>query len=260
MHNCVQCELTVKLTPLFFLRKFFQRLRIFSQDFTRLFLHIRNYIKWRCFNQLTLTLTNLCCIKRRTVQRIFIFHSKNAKNCDILRISATVWPISMKFDKMTEFLSASAVKILNFKNPRWRTANSLEWPILHHYEMQRFFWWVISSWHPRRLRHRAHPRQIWRHSQNRKCITHCSVARDGPSRGHARKISLKSGRAVSEIRSQKKTDLRTDRSHNTALSWPGLSIGIGWHWRDFVPYLCQLVSAAILWVKLWDMFVTVRVV
>jgi len=25
---------------------------------------------------------------------------------------------------------------------------------------------------------------------------------------------------------------------------------IGWQWRDFVPYLCQLVFGAILWVKL----------
>jgi len=32
---------------------------------------------------------------------------------------------------------------------------------------------------------------------------------------------------------------------------------MGWQWRNFVPYLCQLVFAAILWVKLWEMFVTV---
>ena len=32
---------------------------------------------------------------------------------------------------------------------------------------------------------------------------------------------------------------------------------IGWQWRSFVSYLCQLVSAAILWVKLIEMFVTV---
>ena len=31
---------------------------------------------------------------------------------------------------------------------------------------------------------------------------------------------------------------------------------IGWQWRNFVPYLCQLVSAAILWVKLSEMFAT----
>ena len=31
---------------------------------------------------------------------------------------------------------------------------------------------------------------------------------------------------------------------------------IGWQWRDFVPYLCQLVFAAILWVKLLHMLVT----
>ena len=31
---------------------------------------------------------------------------------------------------------------------------------------------------------------------------------------------------------------------------------IGWQWRNFVPYLCQLVFAAILWVKLLQMFVT----
>jgi len=31
---------------------------------------------------------------------------------------------------------------------------------------------------------------------------------------------------------------------------------IGWQWRNFVPYLCQLVFAAILWVKLSEMFVT----
>ena len=29
---------------------------------------------------------------------------------------------------------------------------------------------------------------------------------------------------------------------------------IGWQWRNFGPYLCQLVFAAILWVKLWEMF------
>ena len=31
---------------------------------------------------------------------------------------------------------------------------------------------------------------------------------------------------------------------------------IGWQWRNFVPYLCQLVFAAFLWVKLLEMFVT----
>jgi len=30
---------------------------------------------------------------------------------------------------------------------------------------------------------------------------------------------------------------------------------LGWQWRNFVPYLCQLVFAAILWVKLLEMFV-----
>jgi len=34
------------------------------------------------------------------------------------------------------------------------------------------------------------------------------------------------------------------------------TIHIGWQWRNFVPYLCQLVFTAILWVKLWEMFVT----
>ena len=29
-----------------------------------------------------------------------------------------------------------------------------------------------------------------------------------------------------------------------------------WQWRNFVPYLCQLVFAAILWVKLSEVFVT----
>ena len=28
-----------------------------------------------------------------------------------------------------------------------------------------------------------------------------------------------------------------------------------WQWRNFVPYLCQLVFAAILWVKLLEMFI-----
>ena len=31
---------------------------------------------------------------------------------------------------------------------------------------------------------------------------------------------------------------------------------IGRQWRNFVTYLCQLVFAAILWVKLLEMFVT----
>jgi len=34
------------------------------------------------------------------------------------------------------------------------------------------------------------------------------------------------------------------------------SIYIGRQWRNFVPYLCQLVSVAVLWVKLLEMFVT----
>jgi len=33
-------------------------------------------------------------------------------------------------------------------------------------------------------------------------------------------------------------------------------ICIGWQWRNVVPYLCQLVFATILWVKLLEMFVT----
>jgi len=31
---------------------------------------------------------------------------------------------------------------------------------------------------------------------------------------------------------------------------------VGWQWHNFVPYLCQLVLAAILWVKLLEMLVT----
>jgi len=31
----------------------------------------------------------------------------------------------------------------------------------------------------------------------------------------------------------------------------------GWQWRNFDPYLCQLVFAAIFWVKIWEMFATV---
>ena len=34
-------------------------------------------------------------------------------------------------------------------------------------------------------------------------------------------------------------------------------IHMGWQWRNFVPYLCLLVFAAILWVKLGEMFATV---
>jgi len=34
-------------------------------------------------------------------------------------------------------------------------------------------------------------------------------------------------------------------------------IYIGWQWRNFDPYLCQLVFAAILWVNLLEMFATV---
>ena len=36
-----------------------------------------------------------------------------------------------------------------------------------------------------------------------------------------------------------------------------LKVYIGWQWRNFVSYLCQLVFAAILWEKLLEMFVTV---
>jgi len=32
-----------------------------------------------------------------------------------------------------------AVKILIFKNPRWRMAKVLEKPVLHHYGISRFF-------------------------------------------------------------------------------------------------------------------------
>jgi len=34
-----------------------------------------------------------------------------------------------------------------------------------------------------------------------------------------------------------------------------MSVYIGWQWSNFVPYLCYLVFAAILWVKLLEMFV-----
>ena len=40
----------------------------------------------------------------------------------------------------------------------------------------------------------------------------------------------------------------------TDLEW---NVYIGWQWRNFVPYLCRLDFAAILWVKLSEMFVTV---
>jgi len=39
----------------------------------------------------------------------------------------------------------------------------------------------------------------------------------------------------------------------TVLMW----VYIGWQWRNFNSYLCQLVFAAILWVKLSEMFATV---
>ena len=34
---------------------------------------------------------------------------------------------------------------------------------------------------------------------------------------------------------------------------------IEWQWRNFVPYQCQLIFAAILWVKLFKMFVTLKI-
>ena len=42
-------------------------------------------------------------------------------------------------------------------------------------------------------------------------------------------------------------------SYPSTLSW----IYIGWKWRNLVPYLCQVVFGAILWVKLWETFSTV---
>ena len=39
--------------------------------------------------------------------------------------------------------------------------------------------------------------------------------------------------------------------------WHASSEYIKWQWRNFVPYLCHLVFAAILLVKLWKMLVTV---
>ena len=60
--------------------------------------------------------------------------------------------------------------------------------------------------------------------------------------------------------------------HQRAQSWPVGPLGfknscmlilifftrlyIEWQWRNFVPYLCRLVFAAILWVKLLEMSVT----
>ena len=49
-------------------------------------------------------------------------------------------------------------------------------------------------------------------------------------------------------------------SRNRAYLGPfgtGMSVYTGWQWRNFVPYLCQLIFAAILYVKLWEMSVTV---
>jgi len=39
--------------------------------------------------------------------------------------------------------------------------------------------------------------------------------------------------------------------------WMSAMVYIGWQWRSFATYLCQLVFAATLWVKLSEMFVTV---
>ena len=45
-------------------------------------------------------------------------------------------------------------------------------------------------------------------------------------------------------------------SHKCLSQYSKEYLYIGWQWSNFVPYLCQLVSDAILWVKLIEMFVT----
>ena len=50
------------------------------------------------------------------------------------------------------------------------------------------------------------------------------------------------------------TDWRTDR--HATIDVPRIALYTGWQWRNFVPYLCKLVFATILWVKLREMFVT----
>jgi len=53
-------------------------------------------------------------------------------------IRATAWPISAPHDDTERLSSEAAVKNLILKNPRRRTAVTIEWPVLH-CEIPRFF-------------------------------------------------------------------------------------------------------------------------
>ena len=61
------------------------------------------------------------------------------------------------------------------------------------------------------------------------------------------------GRAIAAV-AHVGTDRRTDgRTHTIR----GHHHYTGWQLHNFVPYLCHLIFAAILYVKLWEMFVAV---
>jgi len=79
---------------------------------------VRSYLrKIARFIRLSLTLTKLHHIERDNLT--------NTKNCDI---SATVWPISTKFKRVTPnvYLKWETVKTFNFKIMSWQTAAILK--------------------------------------------------------------------------------------------------------------------------------------
>ena len=108
-------------TPLTFSEKIFSMTENFKVKFYMPILYLcKNCKSTPLYLMLSLTFTKLYYIKHNHILNYYI-SLKSEKNCDI---AATVCLISTKFGMMTQNVSlkCTAVKNLNFKNLRWRTA------------------------------------------------------------------------------------------------------------------------------------------
>jgi len=97
-------------------------------------LHFHICAKWPNFIQLPSTLTKLYHIKCDHLVNFYSSVEKCEKSwyiCNSMTNLHNIW-----HDDAVS--SALPIKTFNLKNPRWRAADTLEWPILHRHEILQF--------------------------------------------------------------------------------------------------------------------------
>ena len=101
------------------------------------FIYMQNY---QMFVQLSLTITKLCHIRCDHLVNCYMSLEKPFLRNVAIFLQQYDWCTHIWHDDAEHMsLKCIPVKNFNFKNPKWWTTDTLEWPVLQHHEILQFF-------------------------------------------------------------------------------------------------------------------------